>query len=135
MRASSMCGSASESTQSLAKGRLQRALQRWLVSHIARDLPNAFVGSGESERLHDGSPIRCPDHEQPPFGVGLGRFVIGGVVPPRACERALSIRSRSYRTIQSILKTGMDRQALLPPAPDEAAPVRHDNIRGPHHYS
>lgn len=53
----------------------------------------------------------------------------------QACERALSIRSPSYKTIQSILKTGMDRQALLPPASDEAAPVQHDNIRGPHYYN
>jgi len=55
----------------------------------------------------------------------------------KACERALALRSPSYRTIQSILKTGFDSR----PLPDTEAradttdPVDHENIRGPAYYS
>ena len=50
-----------------------------------------------------------------------------------ACRRALTLGSHSYKSIESILRHGLDRQ---PPAePTEAAlPADHDNIRGPGYY-
>jgi len=52
-----------------------------------------------------------------------------------ACDRALSIGSISYRAVNSILKTGMDRL----PDPSDAEPqldlpIDHANVRGPDYY-
>lgn len=52
-----------------------------------------------------------------------------------ACARALQLRSYSYRSVESILRTGLDRQPLpggtpaLPPHP------AHVNVRGPDYYN
>ena len=51
-----------------------------------------------------------------------------------ACERALLIHSPSYRSVNSILKQGLDRQPL---ARDEDPPSqlpRHTNVRGSDYY-
>lgn len=51
-----------------------------------------------------------------------------------ACHRALSVRALSYRSVESILKNGLDQK----PLPDHSArPVdrrHHDNLRGPDYY-
>jgi transposase len=47
--------------------------------------------------------------------------------------RALALRAFSYRSVESILKTGLDRQPLVPLAPP--VPLRpHANLRGPGYY-
>ena len=50
-----------------------------------------------------------------------------------ACARALSIRSPTYRSVASILKTGLDRQPSLLPTTTPALPA-HENVRGPDYY-
>lgn len=50
-----------------------------------------------------------------------------------ACKRALCIGSASYRSVASILKTGLDSKAL-PTVPEPAAPIQHQNIRGSQYY-
>lgn len=50
-----------------------------------------------------------------------------------ACARAMSIRSPTYRSINSILSTGMDRQPL-PGAPTQTSLPLHDNVRGADYY-
>lgn len=50
-----------------------------------------------------------------------------------AAARALAIRGHSYRSVESILKNGLDRQALPEPAP-ELIPRDHENLRGPAYY-
>jgi transposase len=53
-----------------------------------------------------------------------------------ACARALAVRARSYRHVDSILKHGLDR-APLPTLGDEPTPTTsttHENIRGPQYY-
>ena len=50
-----------------------------------------------------------------------------------ACLRALRVGARSYRSVESILKTNLDRV----PLPDDSAerePLDHDNVRGPDYY-
>lgn len=50
-----------------------------------------------------------------------------------ACTRALAIRGLSYRSVESILKCGLDSQ----PLPENAAqliPRAHANVRGPDYY-
>jgi transposase len=51
-----------------------------------------------------------------------------------ACERGLDIGARSYGSIQSILKHGLDRRP--PPRPAEQGELLpdHPNIRGPRYY-
>lgn len=50
-----------------------------------------------------------------------------------ACARALTVKAVSYKSIESILKKGLDRQPL-PQQEPEAPPIDHDNIRGPEYY-
>jgi transposase len=52
-----------------------------------------------------------------------------------ACTRAVAVRARSYRHVDSILKNGLDRI----PLPDASAPAEpqlplHENIRGGTYY-
>jgi transposase len=51
-----------------------------------------------------------------------------------ACGRALALRAFSYRSVESILKTGLDRQPLLALAPPPVPLRRHENLRGPAYY-
>ncbi len=50
-----------------------------------------------------------------------------------ACKRALHINSLSYRSVESILKSGLD-QKPLPGANSKKEPVKHKNIRGAKYY-
>jgi hypothetical protein len=50
-----------------------------------------------------------------------------------ACRRALVINGLSYRSVESILKSGLDSEPVTPP--QEAPPIQHDNVRGPSYYS
>jgi transposase len=50
-----------------------------------------------------------------------------------ACTRALAIRSPSFRSVDSILKCGLDRQHSLLPTVTTALP-EHENVRGPDYY-
>ena len=49
-----------------------------------------------------------------------------------ACTRALAVQALSYRSVESILRTGLDRQ----PLPEAAPPIErpHENVRGPDYY-
>jgi transposase len=49
-----------------------------------------------------------------------------------ACERALVIHSLSYRSVQSILKSGLDRTNLL--LDEETVFPEHSNVRGASYY-
>ena len=51
-----------------------------------------------------------------------------------ACDRGLDIGARSYGSIQSILKNGLDRQPRPPSQQGELVLPDHPNIRGPRYY-
>lgn len=51
-----------------------------------------------------------------------------------ACARALRLRSYSYRSVSSILATGLDRQPLPGSSPAIAPHPAHGNLRGPGYY-
>lgn len=51
-----------------------------------------------------------------------------------ACCRALAIGACSFRSVASILKTGLDREPLPQASPPEPAPLEHRNIRGAAYY-
>ena len=50
-----------------------------------------------------------------------------------ACARALSIRAPQYRSIGSILASGLDRQGVVGAREAIAMPL-HENVRGPGYY-
>jgi transposase len=49
-----------------------------------------------------------------------------------ACARAISIDARTYHSVLSILKNGLDRQSE--PAAQTSLPLEHANVRGPIYY-
>jgi transposase len=51
-----------------------------------------------------------------------------------ACARALPVRARSYRHVQSILKNGLDRVRSADDRKASRPPVRHENVRGGDYY-
>jgi len=53
-----------------------------------------------------------------------------------ACDRAVLVRARSYRHVQSILKNGLDRVPLPRSAPTQSVlPLAHENVRGGDYYN
>jgi hypothetical protein len=51
-----------------------------------------------------------------------------------AAERALLTGACRYRSIESILKNSLDRQALPPSSAPPTTPPHHDNIRGAEYF-
>lgn len=51
-----------------------------------------------------------------------------------ACARGVAIRAFSYRSLESILKNGLDTQPLPNAAPPTRAYRQHDNVRGATYY-
>lgn len=50
-----------------------------------------------------------------------------------ACHRAMHIGATSYKSVESILKTGLDKHPV-PESQPKQSPVEHDNIRGAGYY-
>ena len=50
-----------------------------------------------------------------------------------ACDRALQINALSYRSIESILKNGLDQKPLRSKE-NNSKPLQHSNIRGADYY-
>ena len=51
-----------------------------------------------------------------------------------ACRRAVALQACTYRSIKSILKTGLDHQALEPVSAPEIHSQVHANVRGANYY-
>ena len=51
-----------------------------------------------------------------------------------ACNRALRVRARSYRHVESILKHGLDRAAAAPDEEQTTLSLAHENVRGRDYY-
>ncbi|MGH9057991.1 MAG: Mu transposase domain-containing protein, partial [Acidimicrobiales bacterium] len=51
-----------------------------------------------------------------------------------ACRRALAIRAHSYRSVESILKAGLDRKPLPAKEVTGGTHPDHANLRGPGYY-
>jgi hypothetical protein len=51
-----------------------------------------------------------------------------------ACRRAQAIDAVAYRSVQSILKTGLDQQPLAELAPSVPLPREHEHLRGTTYY-
>jgi len=76
-------------------------------------------------------------HPEQGFRSCLGIFRLGRRHGPErleaACARALAVGALSYRSVDSILKTGLDRAPLPEPSPVRVT-RSHPNVRGPGYY-
>jgi transposase len=76
-------------------------------------------------------------HPQQGFRACMGVMRLGKLYGAErleaACGRALRLSAVNYRSINSILKNGLDRQAV-PAPPQVSPPIDHDNIRGSQYF-
>ena len=77
-------------------------------------------------------------HPEQGFRSCLGIMRLGKRYSPQrlesACARALIIKAYSYKSVESILKKGLDHQPLLFGQAEHTTPLTHDNIRGKRYY-
>ena len=77
-------------------------------------------------------------HPEQGYRSSLGIMRLGKAYSPErleaACERALFINAYSYKSVQSILKKGLDQQPFLFEQIENAKPLNHYNIRGKRYY-
>lgn len=78
-------------------------------------------------------------HPQQGYRACLGIMRLGKRYSPQrleaACTRALSIRAYSFKSVESILKNGLDQQPLPNDQPKlKLIPLDHHNVRGKHYY-
>ena len=83
------------------------------------------------------SILRNRPHPQQGFRACLGLMRLGKEYGPErleaACTRALAMQTVGFKSIESILKRGLDKTPLPQKTP-EKPPLDHDNIRGPEYY-
>jgi transposase len=95
----------------------------------------AQVGPGTAALVE--TIMRAKPHPEQGFRACLGILQLaktyGEIRLEAACQRGLTIGSRTYGSIASILKTGLDRAFHDETAPD-TAPLLHANIRGRGYY-
>jgi len=77
-------------------------------------------------------------HPQQGYRSCLGILRLSNLYGPQrleaACVRALTIGACSYKSIESILKTGLDRQELSSGSRTVPLPTAHENLRGNNYY-
>ncbi|MGB8196093.1 MAG: IS21 family transposase, partial [Acidimicrobiales bacterium] len=75
-------------------------------------------------------------HPEQGFRSALGVMRLAKKYSPErleaACERALTLKSFSYRSVESMLTHGLEQRPLRAPSPRTR--VAHRNIRGPNYY-
>lgn len=77
-------------------------------------------------------------HAQQAFRSAMGLISLAKVYTPQrleaACALALVGKATNYKSVKSILKTGLDQQPQQHSLPN-ITPIAHDNIRGSHYYN
>lgn len=75
-------------------------------------------------------------HPEQSFRSCQGILRLGKRYSPERLEaaRTLCCRALSYRSVESILKTGLDRQPMPAETFSSSPPVVHPNIRGKQYY-
>ena len=130
----------------------QRSPQKGRHSTVAAHMPTAHRHYAEwtPQRLiqwaaHSGAAtaqvveniLASRPHPQQGFRSCLGIMRLGKRYGDErleaACQRALTLGACSYKSIESILKHGLDRSPV-PEPPGATVSPRHPNIRGPQYY-
>jgi hypothetical protein len=83
--------------------------------------------------------LRTRPHPEHGYRACLGLMSLvkryGGERVTGACSRALAIGGTSYRSVDAILKNGLDKVPLAnEPHVLTVAPIQHANLRGPAYY-
>lgn len=82
--------------------------------------------------------LEARKHPEQGFRSALGIMRLGKKYSPErleaACARALTIKAYSYRSVESILKSGLDRHSPALVAGNPKPPLKHANIRGKDYY-
>jgi transposase len=105
----------------------------WTIERIGREAAGIGTATGRLTTLI----LETRPHPEQGFRACLGILrlvrIYGRDRVEAACARGLEIGARSYGSVQSILRHGLDRQ---PPAaaPDRGLPSFHRNIRGSGYY-
>jgi len=118
------------------KGHKPKSHQRYLQWTPSRIISWAEKTGAATADLMAAIMARRPHPEQG-FRSCLGIMRLGKAYGNErleaACKRALFINAFSYKSLASILKTGLD-QKPLPEKPEQQDPIDHPNIRGSHYY-
>jgi transposase len=115
---------------------MPKSHQKYLEWTPSRIIKWAAKNGPQTARLVAGI-INGKRHPEQGFRASMGIMRLGKRYSPErlenACARAVSIRSYSYKSVDSILKKGLDK---LPLPTDQVAvkPIEHPNIRGKHYY-
>jgi transposase len=128
---------------SALKGRFTTLPEHMPASHRAHRewTPAKLIAWGERVGVACAAVVRWQmEHRPHPEQgyracLGLQRLArtYGAARLEAACTRAMAIRSPRFTTIDSILKSGMDRQPLPAKATQTSLPL-HENVRGPDYY-
>ncbi len=137
-RVASHCRSALKGRHTTVVAHMPRAHQ-----HYAEWTPQRLVGwaerSGPATAAVVAAILGSRAHPQQGFRSCLGIMRLGKAYSDarleHACHRALHLNAVSYKSLQSILKNGLDRQAVITVSDEPAAePIAHGNIRGSDYY-
>ncbi len=105
----------------------------WTHERVLREA--AAVGPSAAAMVE--AILRAREHPERGFRSCVGILRLGRQYGAErleaACERGLAIGARSYASLHSILRSGLDRRPPAGPAAEEAS-VPHANIRGPRYY-
>jgi transposase len=116
---------------------MPRAHREYLEWTPARLVLWAKKTGPETARLVEEIMASRP-HPQQGFRSCLGLLSLGKTYGPLrlegACRRALFIQGLSYKSVKSILASGLDDKPLPIPKPSRL-PFDHENIRGPKYYA
>ena len=130
----------------------RRSFQKGRHTTVTAHMPEAHRQAGEwtPERLSNWAAKTGPateklimavltsrKHPQQAYRSCLGILRLGKAYGDdrleAACQRALTLGSHSYKSIESILKHGLDKKPLAEQT-EPVLPEDHDNIRGPSYY-
>ncbi len=111
-----------------------REYARWTPQRLVRWAEK--TGPATAELI--ASVMASRPHPQQGFRSCLGIMRLGQTYGAErleaAARRALRIDARSYRSLHSILKNGLERQALPHTEVAARAPIPHPNVRGAQYY-
>ena len=130
--------------RSYVPGRHTTVAEHMPASHRAHAqwTPASLIGWGERIGAATAAVVRWQmdnrPHPEQGYRACLGLMRLARQYSPQrleaACARALTIHAPYYRSIESILKAGLDRHQPDPLASQDGAMPEHDNVRGPAYY-
>ena len=111
---------------------------QWIRGWTPRSLLEKARSTGEATRSVVETILETKRHPQQGFRACLGVMGLekryGAERLEAACQRALEISSPSYKSVKSILQSGLDRQELEIEQEAVTNGLEHANIRGEKYY-